>query len=110
MGVGEGEAMGFGKGNAGVVTRKDEALSEEFMGGFEGMEMASRRLRVIGQCKAERKLLAPRPLRELEGVMGHLHGECFPWGVGTIGERRGDVETLSWFSEISFHENSLLFS
>jgi hypothetical protein len=33
-----------------------------------------RRLRVIGQCKAEAKALGSRPVRELEGVMGHLHG------------------------------------
>ena len=33
-----------------------------------------RRLRVVGQCKAERVKLNARPVRELEGVMGHLHG------------------------------------
>jgi hypothetical protein len=34
-----------------------------------------RRLRVVGQCKAERKVLGPRALRELEGVVAHLSGE-----------------------------------
>ena len=31
-----------------------------------------RRLRVVGQCKAERKALGPRAVRELEGVVAHL--------------------------------------
>jgi hypothetical protein len=35
---------------------------------------ASRRLRVLGQCKAERKALGPRVVRELEGVMAHQRG------------------------------------
>jgi hypothetical protein len=34
----------------------------------------SRRLRVLGQCKAERKALGPRIVRELEGVMAHQRG------------------------------------
>jgi len=33
-----------------------------------------RRLRVLGQCKAERKALGPRIVRELEGVMAHQRG------------------------------------
>jgi hypothetical protein len=33
-----------------------------------------RRLRVLGQCKAERKALGPRTVRELEGVMAHQRG------------------------------------
>lgn len=32
------------------------------------------RLRVLGQCKAERKALGPRVVRELEGVMAHQRG------------------------------------
>jgi hypothetical protein len=35
---------------------------------------SSRRLRVLGQCKAERKALGPRVVRELEGVMAHQRG------------------------------------
>ncbi|EIW71554.1 hypothetical protein TREMEDRAFT_27243 [Tremella mesenterica DSM 1558] len=31
-----------------------------------------RRLRVVAQCKAERKVVGPRAVRELEGVMAHL--------------------------------------
>ncbi|KAL7425036.1 hypothetical protein Q5752_000724 [Cryptotrichosporon argae] len=31
-----------------------------------------RRVRVVGQCKAERTRLGPRAVRELEGVMAHL--------------------------------------
>lgn len=38
---------------------------------------ASRRLRVLGQCKAERKALGPRIVRELEGVMAHQRGMPF---------------------------------
>lgn len=34
----------------------------------------TRRLRVLGQCKAERKALGPRIVRELEGVMAHQRG------------------------------------
>ena len=33
-----------------------------------------RRLRVLGQCKAERKALGPRTVRELEGVIAHQRG------------------------------------
>jgi len=33
-----------------------------------------RHLRVLGQCKAERKALGPRVVRELEGVMAHQRG------------------------------------
>lgn len=36
-----------------------------------------RKLRVLGQCKAERKALGPRAVRELEGVMAHQRGK-FP--------------------------------
>ena len=36
-----------------------------------------RRLRVLGQCKAERKALGPRTVRELEGVMAHQRGLSF---------------------------------
>jgi hypothetical protein len=36
-----------------------------------------RRLRVLGQCKAERKALGPRIVRELEGVMAHQRGTPF---------------------------------
>jgi hypothetical protein len=39
-----------------------------------GSESTSRRLRVLGQCKAERKALGPRIVRELEGVMAHQRG------------------------------------
>lgn len=43
-----------------------------------------RRLRVLGQCKAERKALGPRAVRELEGVMAHQRGQSqslFPFAV-----------------------------
>lgn len=36
----------------------------------------ARRIRVVGQCKAERKALGPRVVRELEGVVGGLQREC----------------------------------
>ena len=36
----------------------------------------TRCLRVIGQCKAEKKPLGPRVIRELEGVMAGLKCEC----------------------------------
>ncbi|RXK35444.1 hypothetical protein M231_07299 [Tremella mesenterica] len=35
-----------------------------------------RRLRVVAQCKAERKVVGPRAVRELEGVMAHLRGKA----------------------------------
>jgi hypothetical protein len=38
-----------------------------------------RRLRVLGQCKAERKALGPRIVRELEGVMAHQRGVPILW-------------------------------
>lgn len=38
-----------------------------------------RRLRVLGQCKAERKALGPRTVRELEGVMAHQRGVPILW-------------------------------
>lgn len=34
-----------------------------------------RPLRVVAQCKAERRALGPRVVREFEGTLGHL-GEC----------------------------------
>jgi hypothetical protein len=34
-----------------------------------------RRLQIVGQCKAEKKPLGPRAVRELEGVVAHLEGE-----------------------------------
>jgi hypothetical protein len=46
--------------------------------GGKGEYAGVRRVRVVGQCKAERKSLGPRALRELEGVMAHLRGEHAP--------------------------------
>lgn len=42
---------------------------------LEGLREDWRRLRVVGQCKAEKKGLGPRAVRELEGVVAHLQGE-----------------------------------
>lgn len=50
--------------------------------GNDGQNAAStpaRRIRVIAQCKAESKTMGPRAVRELEGVMAHLRGECGVW-------------------------------
>lgn len=71
--VKEGKGDGEGEGE----------LPIDFTGGFgsterrledEEDEKGYRRLRVVGQCKAEGKKLNGRAVRELEGVMGHLHG------------------------------------
>jgi hypothetical protein len=43
--------------------------------GAMGRREEWRRLRVVGQCKAEKKGLGPRAVRELEGVVAHLEGE-----------------------------------
>lgn len=44
---------------------------------------------MIGQCKAEKKGLGPKVVRELEGVMAHMRGECGESGEsGDCGERR----------------------
>jgi hypothetical protein len=49
-------------------------------GGVEELgEGSVRRLRVVGQCKAEAKPLNGRAVRELEGVIGHLHGMSAIW-------------------------------
>ncbi|GFZ52353.1 hypothetical protein JCM24511_10126 [Saitozyma sp. JCM 24511] len=44
-------------------------------GSSAGDGSGARRIRVIGQCKAEKKGLGPKVVRELEGVMAHLRGE-----------------------------------
>ena len=58
--------------------REDEALAQDFTDGFEfgsPDRQDWRRLRVLAQCKAERRPLAAKTVRELEGVMGHFNGE-----------------------------------
>lgn len=58
------------------------ALPSEFTAGFEGIGSVQpefgmiglRRVKVVAQCKAESKKLSARAVRELEGVMGHMHG------------------------------------
>jgi hypothetical protein len=42
----------------------------------ESSGSGTRRLSVVGQCKAERGALGAKYVREMEGVMGHLYGEC----------------------------------
>lgn len=64
----------------------DPALKEEWLGGFtqEGDDdiassevPGARRLRVVAQCKAEKNALNGRAVRELEGVLAHIHGMLF---------------------------------
>jgi hypothetical protein len=82
-----------------VPSPSTPAPSSNFkLGTGTGSEMNSvltpRKLRVLGQCKAERKALGPRIVRELEGVMAHQRGgspallcligfrtsfKCMPW-------------------------------
>lgn len=42
--------------------------------GPSNLEGRTRRIRILGQCKAERRALGPRAVRELEGVMAHQRG------------------------------------
>ncbi|GAA95928.1 uncharacterized protein L969DRAFT_92041 [Mixia osmundae IAM 14324] len=47
--------------------------------------LVSRRVRILGQCKAERKRLGPRVIRELEGTLGWEHlalGSTVPTATG----------------------------
>lgn len=48
--------------------------SRSSAGPSRSVEGERRRIRVLGQCKAERKALGPRAVRELEGVMAHQRG------------------------------------
>lgn len=51
------------------------SLDSPVGGGEASGREAWRRLRVVAQCKAEKKGLGPRAVRELEGVVAHLEGE-----------------------------------
>ena len=56
-------------------TTSARILSEPGSDPRAGTIAGIRKLRVLGQCKAERKALGPRAVRELEGVMAHQRGE-----------------------------------
>lgn len=61
---------------AGSDDRQTAAKHAHTIGERQGFEPVARRIRVVGQCKAERKALGPRVVRELEGVVGGLKCEC----------------------------------
>lgn len=68
--------------------------------GMQGMQEL-RRLRVLAQCKAERKALGPRTVRELEGVMAHQRGMAVPvfsfLPLRQVGDARNQCGSkLSW--------------
>jgi len=75
----------------------------------------SRRLRVLGQCKAEQKALGPRIVRELEGVMAHQRGmPFFQRGIGLMirsRDTRYDSDPLIsiWFLPKSNDSRNPLF-
>jgi hypothetical protein len=46
-----------------------------------GLALPRKRIRVLGQCKAEKKKLGPNYIREMEGV---LHRHMFPAGVSAL--------------------------
>ncbi|WWC95768.1 hypothetical protein V866_002634 [Kwoniella sp. B9012] len=50
----------------------------------EAKNESVRRVRVIVQCKAEKKSLGPRNVRELEGVMGNLRFHSNPSSTSTL--------------------------
>jgi hypothetical protein len=76
-----------------------------------------RRLRVLGQCKAERKALGPRVVRELEGVMAHQRGAPIFWStvVGADCDRSRSPRCFSdpaipiWFLAQSDDSRNSLF-
>lgn len=64
---------GYGRGGDDQYSAKEgwkRGMDEE----RSPLEDGLRRLRVLGQCKAERKPLSTRYVREMEGVMAHFHG------------------------------------
>ena len=69
---GQEEAAG-GEGEASVVEESPTEWTAGFADDLAPVDVP-RRLTVVGQCKAERAKVNARPVRELEGVMGHIHG------------------------------------
>lgn len=65
---------GWGKGGDDQYGRDgwSEAINNSVQ---DEQDEGMRRIRVLAQCKAESKPLSSRPIREMEGVLAHFHGE-----------------------------------
>lgn len=56
---------------------------------------AVRRMKVVGQCKALAKPLGGIAIRELEGVLGHLRGQCGVFVLARCSVTRSDAMDTS---------------
>lgn len=69
---------GWGMGGNDQYTAEGWRREQDNLALAQGVEKeaedATRRLRVLAQCKAEGKACSGRVVRELEGVMAHFHG------------------------------------